>query len=203
MQHSTLLVMLVTNTLIFPILSQEKIMNSHKLFKGNKMFDKLFALAITGLVAASSTAVLSTLSIVSTPLTPSANAQAQAQKYKVTFRYRIDQSNDGAFDNTLEVYGNVFVGGDKVGSIGRNTPRSKEAGQDLEMGSYITTNPSIVVSASLLDRDEAGSDDRVFQLGNYNLTNLAAKAGKPAVTQSWRSGEGEGATLYMIVEKVN
>jgi hypothetical protein len=164
------------------------------------MFNKFFALAMTGLLTASGTAVFSALSIVSAPLTPSANAQAQ--KYKVTFRYKIDQSNDGSFDNTLEVYGNVFVGSTKVGSISRNGARSKEAGQDLEMGSYITTDPSIVVSASLLDRDEATSDDRVFQLDNYNLTNLAARAGKPAVTQSWRSGKGEGATLFMIVEKV-
>jgi hypothetical protein len=79
LQHSTLLAMLVPNTLIFTILSQEKIMNSCNLFKTNEMFDKLFALAVTGLLTASGTAVLSTLSIVSTPLTPSAQAQAQIQ----------------------------------------------------------------------------------------------------------------------------
>jgi hypothetical protein len=44
------------------------------------MSNKLFTLAMTGLLTASGTAVLSALSIVSTPLTPSANAQVQAQK---------------------------------------------------------------------------------------------------------------------------
>jgi hypothetical protein len=44
------------------------------------MFDKLLAFAMTGLLTASGTAVLSVLSIFSTPLTPSANAQVQSQK---------------------------------------------------------------------------------------------------------------------------
>jgi hypothetical protein len=44
------------------------------------MFNKLFALTMTGLLTTSGTAVFSALSIFSTPLTPSANAQAQPQK---------------------------------------------------------------------------------------------------------------------------
>jgi hypothetical protein len=137
------------------------------------------------------------LSIVSAPLTPSANAQAQ--KYKVTFRYSIDRSNDGPLDNTMEVYGDIFVGGTKAASIKRNSAKSREARQNLEMGSYTTTNPSIVVNANLLDRDEATPDDPVFVLKGYTL-NLANNVGRER-TVSRNSGQGEAATLHMFVEK--
>jgi hypothetical protein len=192
--------MLVTNTLIFPILSQEKIMNSHKLFNGNKMFDKFFALAITGLLTASSAAVLSTLSIVSTPLTPSANAQAQAQKYKVTFWYTIDQANDGAFDNVLELYGKLTVDGDQKSLIDRSRPLSREVNQDVNLTTIYTNKPSINVNATLTDVDTATGDDPVFRLDGFNL-NLAAFAGREKTIQ-YRSGQGEGATLHMQVDRV-
>jgi hypothetical protein len=168
--------------------------------KVNKMFDKLFALAMTGLVTASGTAVLSTLSIVSTPLTPSANAQAQAQKYKVTMWYVIDNSNDGPFDNTLELYSELRVGGARS-VVKRTNPRSRERGNIFHLGTTRTiTDRSIIINASLMDRDELTPDDQVFSLDNYSL-DLAGNVGKQ-VSKSYVGPGGEAATLHMLVEKV-
>jgi hypothetical protein len=168
--------------------------------KVNKMFDKLFALAMTGLLTASGTAVLSTLSIFSAPLTPSANAQAQAQKYKVTMWYVIDNSNDGPFDNTLELYSELQVGSVR-GTIKRTSPRSRERGNTLHLGTTRTiTDSSIIINASLMDRDEGTSDDQVFMLENYSL-DLANNVGKQ-VSKSYTGPGGEAATLHMLVEKV-
>jgi hypothetical protein len=160
------------------------------------MFNKLVALAITGVLTVSGTAILSTLSIISAPLTSSANAQAQ--RYKVTFWYVINNSDDGPLDNTLELHGTLMAGGTTIRYIDRASPQSKEKGHTLHIGSHTTTNRSILVNATLTDRDDATSDDRVFFLDNgYNL-NLENNVGK----QIWRRDFPDQATLYMYVEKV-
>jgi hypothetical protein len=160
------------------------------------MFDKLLALAMTGLLTAFGTAILSTVSIVSTPLTPSANAQAQ--KYKVTFWYIINNSDDGPFDSTLELHGTLMAGGDTVKNIPRASPQSRESADILQMGSHITTNKTIRINAVLNDRDELTPDDLVFILKDYSL-NLENNVGK----QIARRGAADQATLYMYIEKVN
>lgn len=154
------------------------------------MFNKLLALAITGLLTVSGTAILSALSIVSAPLTPSANAQAQ--RYKVTFWYIINNADDGGFDNTLELHGTLMAGGETVKHIPRTSPQSRESTNILQMGSYITTNKTIRLTATLKDRD-----DLIFFLTDYSL-NLENNVGK----QIARRGAPDQATLYMYVEKV-
>jgi hypothetical protein len=61
--------------------------------KVNNMSNKLFALAMTGLATASGTTVFSTLSIVSTPLTPSANALSSDQYPRHAHPFRRIGSN--------------------------------------------------------------------------------------------------------------
>lgn len=159
------------------------------------MFDKLLALAMTGLLTASGTAIFSALSIVSTPMTPSANAQAQ--KYKVTFWYVINNSDDGPGDNTVELHGTLMAGGDTVKVIPRTSPQSREGAEILQMGSYLTTNTSILVNATLYDRDELTPDDLMFSLQgrSFDLANNVGKQIRYKVI-------ADQATLYMYVEKV-
>jgi hypothetical protein len=160
------------------------------------MSNKFFALAMTGLLTASGTAVFSALSIVSAPLTPSANAQSQ--RYKVVFWYTIDQANDGPLDNVLELYGELKVDGGTKHTIGR--PVSREANQNLDLTTIYVSKPSITVNATLSDRDTASADDPVFRMDNFIL-NLADFAGREK-TVRYRSGQGEGATLHMQVSRV-
>ncbi|WP_310485301.1 hypothetical protein [Chamaesiphon sp. VAR_48_metabat_403] len=162
------------------------------------MSNKLFALAMTGLLTASGAAVFSALSIVSTPLTPSANAQAQ--RYKVVFWYTIDQANDGVLDNVLEVYGKLKVDGNDKYEIYRSRPLSREANQDVNLTTIYVNKPSITVNATLSDVDTASADDPVFRMDGFTL-NLAAFEGREK-TVRYRSGQGEGATLHMQVNRV-
>jgi hypothetical protein len=162
------------------------------------MLNKILPLALTALVTISGSTVLSAALVTNPLLTPSANAQAQ--RYKVIFWYTIDGSDDGWLDNKVELYGDITVNGRTVRHINRGNAVSREAGQNLMMKTIFTNEPSLVVNASLVDRDAASADDPVFRMDNLTL-NLASLAGRER-TVKWRSGGGEGATLHMQVVRV-
>jgi hypothetical protein len=128
-------------------------------------------------------------------------AIAAPPQYKVTTFFTIDRSGDGAFDNTLEVYGEVRINGAVNSSIARGSARSKEAGQSLDMGQKVVTGNSVSIKAFLKDSDTATSDDDVFQMSTAQV-NLAATAGTEK-TFSFRSPAGdEGATLHVRVDRL-
>jgi hypothetical protein len=179
-------------TIVNEILDKQ---NTHFQLRGN-MLNKILPLALTGLIAASSSTIISAALVTNPLLTPSANAQSQ--RYQVIFWYTIDGSNDGWGDNTVELYGDIFVNGQEIQKISRSKARSREAGQTLQMVDYFfTTDQSIVVNATLNDRDRTSGDDPVFRMDNLRL-NLASYVGRER-TVRWSSGGGEGATLHMQV----
>jgi hypothetical protein len=164
-----------------------------------KISNRILSFALTGLVTVASSAVMIAAFVASPTMTP--GAVAQEARYRLRFWYAIDQSNDGVGDNTVELYGEVRVNGQVVAGIPRNRAVSREAGQTLEMGSFTTNKESVVINASLTDRDGGSADDPVFKMGSQSLS-LARLAGREKWF-SWKSGGGEGATLHINVERLN
>jgi hypothetical protein len=161
------------------------------------MLNKFLPLALTALIATSSTTVI-TAALVTNPLMTS-SANAQAQRYRVVFWYTIDGSDDGWLDNTVELYGEITVNGRVISQVMRDGAIPREAGQTLRMANILTNKQSVVINASLVDHDSVSADDQVFRLDNFTL-NLANYVGREK-TIRWRSGGGEGATLHIQVER--
>jgi hypothetical protein len=164
-----------------------------------RISNRIISLALTGLITAASSAIITTVLVTNPTLTP--GAVAQQTRYRLKFWYMIDQSNDGVADNTVELYGEVRVNGQVVANIPRNRAVSREAGQTLEMGSFTTNKSSVVINASLTDRDSGSGDDPVFKMGSKSVDLTRHVGGEKWF--SWKSGGGEGATLHINVEQIN
>jgi hypothetical protein len=163
------------------------------------MLNRILPLALIGVITAASSTIM-TAALVTNP-TVTSSAVAQQAQYRLKFWYAIDQSNDGVGDNTVELYGEVRVNGQVVANIPRNRAVSREAGQTLEMGSFTTNKASVIINASLTDRDGGSADDPVFKMSSKSV-ELAKFAGGEKWF-SWKSGGGEGATLHINVERIN
>jgi hypothetical protein len=130
---------------------------------------------------------------------------AQQPRYQVKMWFTILNSNDGVGDNTLELYGEARVNGTIIGRIDRNQASAfkREAGQTVEMGTYITTDPNVIVDAWLNDADSGSSDDPVFRMGR-NIDprmNLSSRVGgERRIT--YRASGGESAMLHIRVDQL-
>jgi hypothetical protein len=161
------------------------------------MFKRILTLALTAALTASSSTILSAALLTSSPLTPAANAQSQ--QYRLSFWYTIDGSNDGFADNTVELYGDLMVNGIVRRRISRTSALSREAGANLKLVTIATSKSSVTIFANLMDRDSGSADDPVFRMDPLTL-DLGESVGQ-TIPISWKSGGGEGATLYISVEK--
>jgi hypothetical protein len=127
---------------------------------------------------------------------------AQQPTYRVKVWFTILNSNDGAGDNTVELYGETRINGDIIARIDRGQADAfkREGGQTLEMGVYNTVNPNITLNASLNDADGGSSDDPVFRMRLSNL-HLPSLVGQER-TLDYRAKGGEAARLHVRVDQL-
>jgi hypothetical protein len=117
---------------------------------------------------------------------PTPTPAPQPTSYRVKMWLTIVNSNDGAFDNTIECYGELRIDGELYWQIPRTAAdnNQREAGQTLEVSNspyalrqFIFNKPQIDYVISLRDADGGSPDDDVYQ-GNRSNFNLAFLAGK-------------------------
>lgn len=123
--------------------------------------------------------------------------------------FTIQNANDGAFDNTIECYGELRIDGDLYWQIPRTAAdnNQREAGQTLEISDspyarrqFIFNKPNIEYAILLRDADGGSSDDDVY-LGNKSTLNLAFLVGKGEQKIPWfNSKTREASTLHIRVE---
>jgi hypothetical protein len=143
------------------------------------------------------------------PAPQPSTAPPQPTNYRVKMWFTVQNSNDGAFDNTIECYGELRIDGDLYWQIPRSAAdnNQREAPQTLEISNspyalkqFIFNKPTIDYAISLRDADGGSADDDVYQ-GSRNNLNLAAMAGKGEYLYTFINERTfEKSTLHIRVE---
>lgn len=146
----------------------------------------------------------------STPKPP-ANQPSQGQSYRVKMWFTIDNANDGAFDNTIELYGEVRIDGELYWQIPRTEAdnNQREAGQTLDVSDsryirrqFIFNQPKIQYQVSLRDADSGSSDDDTY-IGNLQNLNLERLAGRGELIFPFHNSRTkEASRLHIRVERM-
>lgn len=136
-------------------------------------------------------------------------ANTTAFKYRITAYWKIEDSDDGFADNTVECYGELRINGAVRWHIDRSLADStkRERGQTIDIKEDLNPTKSIELtsdslnptlyqlSAALTDADSSSGDDG---LGSYAGTlNLEELAGKPE-----RVLNAGAAQLHIRVERI-
>ncbi|MGC4044664.1 MAG: thiol-activated cytolysin family protein [Armatimonas sp.] len=127
------------------------------------------------------------------------NASNTFFKYNVTMYWKINDSDDGAFDNTVECYGEIRINGAKRWANPRSNSDqiSRESGQNIDIGDgdlagagggnpFKLTSDSAdptryQISGYLYDSDSLSGDDVLLNVDNLPI-KLEDLAGKGTIT---------------------
>lgn len=123
------------------------------------------------------------------------NASATGHNYNVTMYWKIRDSDDGVFDNTVECYGELRVNGARRWAIPRDAAdrNKRESGQTVDIADgdlqglaggkpfklySDSSSPTVYqLSGFLMDSDAASDDDPLLSFQNFplKLEDLAGK----------------------------
>jgi hypothetical protein len=125
-------------------------------------------------------------------------ALTQNQSHRVKIWFDITGSDDGVGDNTLELYGEVRIGGNILCRFDRrNANRLKrEAGQTLDCGTTTIDGSKMTINGNLMDYDSGSSDDVVFSIAPRVFDLISGRT----YNIKQRQRGGEGATMYIRVD---
>jgi hypothetical protein len=143
------------------------------------------------------------------------------QKYRLSIHAKIDASDDGAFDNTLECYGELRINNDLWWAIdrGRAETHKRERGQTLEISAdnppnkrnnfefdfYYDKNTPFSFSLALTDYDGGSNDDPIGRFSNNLTKSLIENKGSTDVLEyvwNWRSNSNEASTIFVKLEPI-
>jgi transcription termination factor Rho len=122
----------------------------------------------------------------------------------------LDNTDDGAFDNTIECYGSLRINGDLYWHIPREQAdrNKREAGQQLEISSsphtlkeFIFDRPTIDYEIFLRDADDRSGDDDVYKSVSQ-IRTLNLQQDTTSVLQYRNPKTGEASRLFIRVEQM-
>jgi hypothetical protein len=142
--------------------------------------------------------------------TPTPTPVAPQVRYRVKMWFVLDNTNDGAFDNTIECYGSLRINGDLYWHIPREQAdrNKREAGQQLEISSsphtlkeFIFDRPTIDYEIFLRDADDRSGDDDVYKSVSQ-IRTLNLQQDTTSVLQYRNPKTGEASRLFIRVEQM-